>query len=141
MSPAMTLKTSLYAAEDISNLKTIMRLNGTQNSCALQTQTSPATSEFEQELSDYLKALRLPAASAHKAEALCKQHDFSSARVHLIISRPGYHSGTHYPNTACCTNITLLCQRSLSPLLTVIGLTTDNGAACALYLMVFCIGL
>ncbi|KAL0031162.1 hypothetical protein WJX77_006853 [Trebouxia sp. C0004] len=55
--------------------------------------TSPATSEFEQELADYLKALRLPQAPAQKAEALCKQHDFSSARVHLIISRPGYHSG------------------------------------------------
>lgn len=50
-------------------------------------------SEFEQELVDYLRALRLPAASAQKAEALCSQHDFSSARVHLIISRPGYHSG------------------------------------------------
>ncbi len=51
-------------------------------------------SEFEQELADYLKALRLPQAPAQKAEALCAQHDFSSARAHLIISRPGYHSGT-----------------------------------------------
>ncbi len=59
----------------------------------MQSDTSPATSEFEQELADYLKALRLPQAAAQKAEALCKQHDFSSARVHLIISRPGYHSG------------------------------------------------
>ncbi|KAL3157421.1 hypothetical protein ABBQ32_011893 [Trebouxia sp. C0010 RCD-2024] len=58
-----------------------------------KSQASPAMSEFEQELVDYLRALRLPAASAQKAEALCSQHDFSSARVHLIISRPGYHSG------------------------------------------------
>ncbi|KAL3159457.1 hypothetical protein ABBQ38_009882 [Trebouxia sp. C0009 RCD-2024] len=58
-----------------------------------KSQASPATSEFEQELVDYLRALRLPAESAQKAEALCSQHDFSSARVHLIISRPGYHSG------------------------------------------------
>ncbi len=59
----------------------------------MQSETSPATSEFEQELAEHLKALRLPQAAAQKAEALCKQHDFSSARVHLIISRPGYHSG------------------------------------------------
>lgn len=60
---------------------------------AMQDAASPATSEFEQELADYLKALRLPAASAQKAESLCRQHDFSSARVQLIISCPGYHSG------------------------------------------------
>ena len=60
----------------------------------MQSETSPATSEFEQELGDYLKALRLPTPSADKAQALCRQHDFSSARVHIIISCPGYHSGT-----------------------------------------------
>ena len=59
----------------------------------MQSGASPATSDFEQELADYLKALRLPVASAEKAQALCRLHDFSSARAHLIISRPGYHSG------------------------------------------------
>lgn len=59
----------------------------------VQNTASPATSDFEQELADYLKALRLPATSAEKAQALCRHHDFSAAQVHLIISRPGYHSG------------------------------------------------
>lgn len=66
----------------------------------MQSETSSATSEFEQELADYLKALRLPQASAQKAAALCKQHDFSSARVHLIISCPGYHSGDAFLSTS-----------------------------------------
>ena len=68
---------------------------------ALQDGASPESSEFEQELLDYMKALRLPAASAHKAESLCRQHDFSSACVHLIISRPGYHSGVLFAAHEC----------------------------------------
>jgi len=80
----------------------------------MQSDTSPATSEFEQELADYLKALRLPQAAAQKAEALCKQHDFSSARVHLIISRPGYHSGGFLPTVLTCFVTKQTCKR-LSP--------------------------
>ena len=63
--------------------------------CCMQTTASPATSEFEQELADYMKALKLPAAAAAHIAKLCNQHDFSAARTHLIISRPGYHSGKH----------------------------------------------
>ena len=70
--------------------------------CCLQSTASPATSEFEQELADYMKALKLPAASAAHVAGLCSRHDFSAARTHLIISRPGYHSGV-LARAMCCS--------------------------------------
>ncbi|EIE25781.1 tyrosyl-DNA phosphodiesterase [Coccomyxa subellipsoidea C-169] len=48
---------------------------------------------FETTLSDYIAALRLPAREAQHAQQVIAQHDFSSARAHLIPSVPGYHQG------------------------------------------------
>lgn len=71
----------------------------------MQGGSSPATSEFEQELADYMKALRLPTAAAQHMANLCSKHDFSAARVHLIISRPGYHSGA-----SCLPTVAVHCR-------------------------------
>ncbi|KAK9915663.1 hypothetical protein WJX75_002388 [Coccomyxa subellipsoidea] len=48
---------------------------------------------FESTLSDYIAALKLPAREAQHAQQVIAQHDFSSARAHLIPSVPGYHQG------------------------------------------------
>lgn len=50
---------------------------------------------FESTLSDYIAALKLPAREAQHAQQVIAQHDFSSARAHLIPSVPGYHQGEH----------------------------------------------
>ena len=60
-------------------------------SACLQGPSAP--SPFEVELVDYVTALGLPAAAAARALDICRAHDFSAARVHLIISRPGAHTG------------------------------------------------
>ena len=54
---------------------------------------TPAQSPFGASLQDYLRTLHLPAAEAKHAQRLCKLHDFSSARAHLIPSVPGWHEG------------------------------------------------
>ena len=59
----------------------------------LQTDGSPPTSTFERELSEYLACLGLPAEHRDHAALLCREHDFSAARVHLVVSRPGRHTG------------------------------------------------
>ncbi len=48
---------------------------------------------FETTLTDYIAALRLPVREAQHAQQVIAQHDFSSARCHLIPSVPGYHQG------------------------------------------------
>ena len=60
----------------------------------VQTETSPPTSTFERELSEYLGCLGLPSEHRDHAAVLCREHDFSAARVHLVVSRPGRHTGT-----------------------------------------------
>jgi hypothetical protein len=55
-----------------------------------------ASREFEYSLKDYVAALNLPAKEAQHAQQLIDQHDFSSARVHLIPSVPGIHKGTSH---------------------------------------------
>ena len=51
-------------------------------------------SSFEAALTDYVNALRLPLQDAKQARAIIAEHNFSSARAHLIASVPGYHTGT-----------------------------------------------
>ncbi|BDA43991.1 Tyrosyl-DNA phosphodiesterase 1 [Coccomyxa sp. Obi] len=58
--------------------------------------SSPQDSEsrlFETTLTDYIAALKLPVREAQHAQQVIAQHDFSSARCHLIPSVPGYHQG------------------------------------------------
>ena len=64
-----------------------------------QTEASPASSTFERELSEYLACLRIPKEHHDHAAQLCREHDFSAARAHLIVSRPGRHAGR-----ACSTH-------------------------------------
>ena len=52
----------------------------------------PLVSPFEDNLATYLKALKLPVEVAQAAKTIVQQHDFSSARVHLIISTRGNQS-------------------------------------------------
>ena len=40
-----------------------------------------------------LCTLQLPAAARRRMAELCEAHDFSAARAHLIVSRPGSHTG------------------------------------------------
>lgn len=37
--------------------------------------------------------LQLPAPARRRMVELCEAHDFSAARAHLIVSRPGNHTG------------------------------------------------
>ena len=67
-------------------------------------------SSFGAALADYLAALRLPAQAAEHARALVREHDFSSARAHLIPSVPGYHTGG--ASMCLCTPAALKLQRS-----------------------------
>ena len=60
-----------------------------------------AASSFEAVLTDYVRALRLPLQAAKQALAILAQHDFSSARAHLIASVPGYHTGRSEILYAC----------------------------------------
>ena len=62
---------------------------------------SPSTSRFEKSLADYLAALKLPGPAGRHALKLCRDHDFSSARVHLLPSVPGYHQGASEPVSPC----------------------------------------
>ena len=48
---------------------------------------------FESDLADYFKAIALPGACGAELQQLLAAHDFSSARVALLPSVPGYHSG------------------------------------------------
>jgi hypothetical protein len=41
----------------------------------------------------YLSHLKLPAEVARKMTELCRTHDFSCARAHLVPSVPGLHRG------------------------------------------------
>lgn len=59
----------------------------------LKDAASPATSPFETDLSGYFACLGLPPGQAQDLQSRVRAHDFSSAKVHLIISVPGYHSG------------------------------------------------
>lgn len=61
-----------------------------------QTEASPKTSTFERELSEYLGCLGLPAEHGDHAALLCREHDFSAARAHLVVSRPGRHTGADF---------------------------------------------
>ena len=61
---------------------------------AAGTSSSKAGSSFEAALMDYVSALRMPLQAAKQALAVIAEHDFSSARAHLIASVPGYHTGT-----------------------------------------------
>ena len=58
-----------------------------------QEPNSASSSAFEDSLADYLTSLRLPAGAAQHMLQLCRAHDFSSARAHLVPSCPGYHAG------------------------------------------------
>ena len=44
-------------------------------------------------LQDYVSALKLPTQAANQARDIIADHDFSSARAHLVPSVPGYHTG------------------------------------------------
>ena len=55
--------------------------------------SSGAPSSFEASLGDYVNALKLPAQAATRARGIIADHDFSSARAHLVPSVPGYHTG------------------------------------------------
>ena len=61
---------------------------------AAGTSSDQAACSFEAALTDYVHALRLPLQAAKQARATIAEHDFSSARAHLIASVPGYHTGT-----------------------------------------------
>lgn len=52
-----------------------------------------AITPFESDLADYLSALKLPSATSRQLQQIVARHDFSSARVQLLASVPGYHSG------------------------------------------------
>ena len=75
-----------------------------------QTEASPPSSTFERELSEYLACLRLPAEHRDHAAQLCRSHDFSMARTHLIVSRPGRHSGVDSLRAQwpCCASVGII---------------------------------
>ncbi len=50
--------------------------------------------QFQADLEDYVRALRLPHRGVLPLLEVVGRADFSSARVHLVASKPGYHSGT-----------------------------------------------
>eukprot|EP00884_Botryococcus_braunii_P012229 jgi/Botrbrau1/21006/Bobra.0144s0022.1 len=54
---------------------------------------SPESSSFEEDLLEYINAMRLPYQSAREARDLIARHDFSSARATLVGSVPGPHKG------------------------------------------------
>ena len=83
-----------------------------------QTEASPKTSAFERELREYLECLGLPAEHRDHAALLCREHDFSAARVHLVASRPGRHTGAELGVSSVWTKearasklLTLRCAR------------------------------
>ena len=49
---------------------------------------------FERQLVEYLSALQLPTHARTKLLEALSRFDFSGARVQLVASVPGYHSGT-----------------------------------------------
>ncbi|KAK9812082.1 hypothetical protein WJX73_004687 [Symbiochloris irregularis] len=57
-------------------------------------ESSPALSPFQGDMLEYLGCLRLPEPWCSQARLLMTTHDFSSARVALVASAPGRHSGT-----------------------------------------------
>ncbi len=81
-----------------------------------QTDASPARSAFEQELSGYFACLKLPGGHGKHAAHLCRVHDFSAARAHLIVSRPGRWSGARSSH-ACTRDIAtiaaMICARAV----------------------------
>lgn len=51
--------------------------------------------DFGLDLERYLNALKLqPLALRQQLTRMCQLHDFSSARVHLVMSVPGWHEGS-----------------------------------------------
>ena len=54
-----------------------------------------ASCHFEASLAHYMAKLQLPLYQADYVQELIKEHDFSSARAHLVPSVPGEHSGEH----------------------------------------------
>lgn len=55
---------------------------------------SPSTSEFQQGMEDYARALRLPHSGIHALLDVLRRTDFDAARAHLVCSRPGSHLGS-----------------------------------------------
>ena len=76
----------------------------------MQTERSPPTSAFERELSGYLACLKLPGGHGRHAAQLCRAHDFSAARAHLIVSRPGRWSGACERALVCSCPHRSLCD-------------------------------
>mmetsp|Transcript_19267 Transcript_19267/g.33254 ORF Transcript_19267/g.33254 Transcript_19267/m.33254 type:complete len:467 (-) Transcript_19267:635-2035(-) len=54
---------------------------------------SESSSPFEDDLCDYLAALKLPDQAASQLQQLVAHHDLSSARGALVASVPGFHFG------------------------------------------------
>lgn len=59
----------------------------------VQDAESPPSSDFEQQLLIYVKALKLPGTIGADVLAMIIRHDLSSARGHLVTSIPGRHKG------------------------------------------------
>ena len=59
----------------------------------MQDAESPPTSDLEQQLLTYVKALRLPGTTGADVLAMIMGHDLSSAKGHLVTSIPGRHTG------------------------------------------------
>ncbi|KAF5828068.1 hypothetical protein DUNSADRAFT_18267 [Dunaliella salina] len=55
---------------------------------------SPPSSDFEETFCDYVEQMRLPPAEQDLILKAIRLHDFSSARVFLVPSVPGQHSGS-----------------------------------------------
>lgn len=58
-----------------------------------QDESSPTTSDMQQQLEHYTRALQLPQAKLQTALQHLADIDFSSARAHLVTSVPGKHAG------------------------------------------------
>lgn len=60
--------------------------------------------QFQADLEDYVRALRLPHRGAAPLLEVLRHADFCCARAHLVPSKPGYHSGEAmmFSGRACC---------------------------------------
>ena len=86
--------------------------------CGVQDAESPPTSDLEQQLLTYVKALRLPGTAGADVLAMITRHDLSSAKGHLVTSIPGRHKGKlleWQPTDTQCLSHQSCLRQALSP--------------------------